>query len=68
MQRLNLMTLGALAIGFCGFIYDASTDYRRDVAEQPAYVMSRRADAAASAPVVLASYTPGRDSGVIVVK
>ena len=29
MQRLNLMTLGALAIGFCGFIYDASTDYRR---------------------------------------
>ena len=68
MQRLNLMTLGALAIGFCGFIYDASTDYRRDVAEQPAYALAQRADAAAPAPVVLASYTPGRDSGVIVVK
>lgn len=68
MQRLNLMTLGALAIGFCGFIYDASTDYRRDVAEQPAYAMAQRADASASAPVVLASYTLGRDGDVIVVK
>jgi hypothetical protein len=58
MQRLNLMTLGALAIGFCGFIYDASTDYRRDVAERPAYSTAQRADASASAPVVLASYAP----------
>jgi len=68
MQRLNLMTLGALAIGFCGFIYDASTGNGREVADQPAYAMAQRADAAPNAPVVLASYTPGRDSDVIVVK
>lgn len=57
MQRLNLMTLGALAIGFCGFIYDASTDNRRDVAGRPSYV-GQRADALTAAPVVLAAYSP----------
>jgi hypothetical protein len=62
MQRLNLMTLGALAIGFCGFIYDASTDYRRDVAERPSYV-AQRAEASGAGPVVLAAYGPANAFG-----
>ncbi len=67
MQRLNLMTLGAIAIGFCGFIYDASTDYGREVAERPAYVIAQHAEASAGSAVLLAAYTPAspRNSTIV---